>query len=72
LIYKEALSIIAIVLTLTAFFPSVRSTISGDVRPHVFSWIVRSITTVLFPAAIGVACILLMAVIVYRRRVLAT
>jgi len=43
--YKELLSAVAIALTLIAFFPYIRSIISGTARPHVFSWVVWGATT---------------------------
>jgi hypothetical protein len=42
---KEFLSGIAIALTLAAFFPSVRSVLSGRTKPHVFSWVIWGSTT---------------------------
>lgn len=42
---KELLSVVAIALTLIAFFPYIRSTLQGNTRPHVFSWIVWGSTT---------------------------
>lgn len=43
--YKEALSALAIALTLVAFLPYIRSILSGATRPHVFSWIIWGSTT---------------------------
>jgi hypothetical protein len=43
--YKEILSGAAIVLTLVAFVPYIRSIIAGATRPHVFSWVIWGITT---------------------------
>ena len=43
--YKEILSAVAIVLTLIAFFPYIRSIIQGTVKPHVFSWVIWGTTT---------------------------
>lgn len=45
--YKEILSIIAIVLTLTAFIPYIRAILTGRVKPHVFSWVIWGATTFL-------------------------
>lgn len=42
---KELLSAVAIVLTLVAFFPYIRSIIKATVRPHVFSWVIWGTTT---------------------------
>ncbi len=43
--YKELLSAIAIALTFIAFFPYIRSTMRGETKPHVFSWVIWGITT---------------------------
>lgn len=43
--YKELLSAIAIILTLVAFFPYIRSILQGKTKPHVFSWIIWGVTT---------------------------
>ncbi|MCV6636688.1 hypothetical protein [Candidatus Albibeggiatoa sp. nov. NOAA] len=43
--YKEMLSIIAIVLTFVAFFPYIRAILRDQIKPHVFSWIIWSLTT---------------------------
>ena len=45
ILYKEALSAIAIVLTFVAFVPYIRAILSNQVKPHVFSWAIWSITT---------------------------
>lgn len=45
MIYKEFLSAVAIALTFIAFFPYIRSILKGDIKPHVFSWIIWGITT---------------------------
>jgi hypothetical protein len=45
ILYKEALSTIAIVLTFVAFVPYIRSILGNQVKPHVFSWAIWSITT---------------------------
>lgn len=42
---KFGFSIIAIVLTFTAFFPYIRSILRGTTKPHLFSWVVWGITT---------------------------
>ncbi len=47
MLYKEILSAIAIVLTLTAFIPYIRAIFSGSIQPHVFSWIIWGMTTFL-------------------------
>lgn len=43
--YKEILSAIAIALTFVAFYPYIRSIITGDIKPHVFSWVIWGSTT---------------------------
>ncbi len=43
--YKEILSAVAIILTLVAFLPYIRSIIDGTTKPHVFSWVIWSSTT---------------------------
>ena len=43
--YKEALSAIAIVLTFIAFVPYIKSILSNQIKPHVFSWAIWSVTT---------------------------
>ena len=42
---KELLSAVAIVLTLVAFLPYIRSILRGNTRPHVFSWVIWGSTT---------------------------
>jgi len=42
---KGFLSAVAIVLTITAFFPYIRSILNESIRPHVFSWIIWGATT---------------------------
>lgn len=44
---KEILGAIAIVLTFYAFYPYIRSILKGEVKPHVFSWIIWGSTTVI-------------------------
>jgi len=45
LAYKEVLTLIAILLTFVAFVPYILLIFKGRVKPHVFSWIIWSITT---------------------------
>jgi hypothetical protein len=42
---KEFLSGVAIALTLAAFYPYIRSILSGRTKPHVFSWLIWGATT---------------------------
>lgn len=42
---KELLSAIAIALTFIAFYPYIRSIIRGEIKPHVFSWVIWGSTT---------------------------
>lgn len=43
--YKELLSIVAIILTFIAFLPYIRSILQGKTKPHVFSWLIWGSTT---------------------------
>ena len=45
MVYKEIPSTVAIVLTLIAFFPYIRSIHQGKTKPHVFSWVIWGSTT---------------------------
>ena len=45
MIYKELLSAVAIFLTFIAFFPYIRSIMQGQIKPHVFSWVIWGSTT---------------------------
>jgi hypothetical protein len=42
---KEVLSAIAIFITIGSFMPYLLSILRGETKPHVFSWIIWSITT---------------------------
>ena len=42
---KETLSLAAIVLTFVAFIPYIHSIVNKQTQPHVFSWLIWSITT---------------------------
>ena len=42
---KEFLSLLAISLTFIAFAPYIKGIISGQVKPHIFSWIIWGSTT---------------------------
>ena len=43
--YKDGLAIIAIVLTVFAFYPYIRGIFENKVKPHLFTWIVWALTT---------------------------
>ena len=45
MIYKEFLSAVAIAITFIAFFPYIRSIMRGQIKPHVFSWVIWGSTT---------------------------
>ena len=45
--YKEVLSAVAIVLTFVLFVPYIRSILIGSIRPHVFSWIIWGVGTLI-------------------------
>ncbi|MCA9396243.1 MAG: hypothetical protein KC649_03650 [Candidatus Omnitrophica bacterium] len=42
---KELLSLISIALTFIAFYPYIRSIAAGITKPHVFSWVIWGVTT---------------------------
>jgi hypothetical protein len=42
---KVFYSTTAIVLTIVAFFPYIRSILQGKIKPHVFSWVIWGLTT---------------------------
>lgn len=42
---KEILSLIAVGITLAAFYPYIRGILGGSVKPHVFSWVIWASTT---------------------------
>lgn len=44
---KPTLSLLAILITFFAFVPYIHSIYRGSVRPHVFSWIIWAITTII-------------------------
>lgn len=43
--YKEVLSAVAVVLTVAAFLPYIRAITRGEIKPHVFSWVIWGATT---------------------------
>lgn len=47
MLFKYLLSTIAIVLTILAFFPYIRSILQGKTKPHVFSWVIWGCTTLI-------------------------
>ncbi|HIF18489.1 MAG TPA: hypothetical protein EYG50_07355 [Cycloclasticus sp.] len=47
MLIKEILSSVAIALTFYAFFPYIGSILKGEVKPHVFSWVIWGITTLI-------------------------
>ncbi|MDQ7003610.1 MAG: hypothetical protein Q9N67_01260 [Ghiorsea sp.] len=42
---KETLGLIAVAITLIAFYPYTRSILRGNTKPHVFSWVIWGLTT---------------------------
>lgn len=79
---KETLSTIAIILTLYAFFPYISSIIKGKTKPHVFSWVIWGITTLIvffaqladdagigaWPTGISAIITFVVAGLAYRKR----
>jgi hypothetical protein len=47
MVFKYLLSTLAIVLTVLAFFPYIRSILQGKTKPHVFSWVIWGCTTLI-------------------------
>ncbi|MCB1615622.1 MAG: hypothetical protein KDI30_06385 [Pseudomonadales bacterium] len=45
--YKEVFSLLAIALSFLAFAPYIRSIRLGNTKPHVFSWVIWSVTTLI-------------------------
>src|SRR4028118_1206626 len=45
--YKQLLSAAAIVLTFALFFPYIRSINRGETKPHVFSWVIWGLGTLI-------------------------
>lgn len=48
---KTLLSIIAILLTFYAYYPYIKSINNGQTKPHIFSWVIWGIVTVIAAAA---------------------
>lgn len=44
--YKETLSLIAILITFYSFFPYIKLILKSKIRPHFFSWMIWSISTI--------------------------
>ncbi len=44
---KELLTTAAIILTFIAFAPYMRGIVKGEIRPHLFSWVIWSTTTLI-------------------------
>lgn len=79
---KELLSAIAIALTFVAFLPYFRSILKGATRPHVFSWIIWGITTLVvffaqledyagvgaWPIGVSALLTILIALLAYAKR----
>jgi hypothetical protein len=80
--YNEFLSAAAIMLTFVAFYPYLRGIIQGQVKPHVFSWVIWGSTTFVvflaqlqagggvgaWPIGVSGAITLLIAVLAYVKR----
>jgi len=80
--FKGVISAAAIVLTLVAFLPYLRSILTGTTRPHVFSWIIWGTTTSMvfiaqladrggvgaWPIGVSGAITIGIAVLAYRKR----
>lgn len=43
--YKELFSLSAVIITLLAFLPYIRSILNNSIKPHVFSWVIWGSTT---------------------------
>ncbi len=44
---KEILSFIAVVLAFAGFYPYIRSILNGKTKPHVFSWLIWGLSTLI-------------------------
>jgi hypothetical protein len=80
--FKTSLSIAAVTLTLVAFVPYIRAIINGTTKPHVFSWIIWGISTLVvflaqlaanggvgaWPTGISGVITLFIAFLAYTRR----
>jgi hypothetical protein len=45
MVFKAFFSAVAIALTLMAFGPYIRDILRGNIKPHVFSWVIWELTT---------------------------
>ncbi len=43
--YRHVLSLLAMLVTFTAYFPYIRGILRGQIKPHVFSWVIWGATT---------------------------
>lgn len=78
--YKEIFSAIAIALTFIAFYPYIRSIMRGDIKPHMFSWIIWGKTTFVvflaqlddgggaWPIGVSASIIIFVAITAYVKR----
>ena len=81
-ILKPLFSVLAVALTLLAFYPYLRGILRGTVRPHVFSWVIWGLTTAVvflaqmqagggvgaWPIGISGGITLFIAAVAWRRR----
>lgn len=49
---KDAFGAVAVALTVLAYLPYLRAIVRGKIRPHVFSWVIWSATTLVVFAAL--------------------
>lgn len=80
--YREFFSALAVALTFIAFYPYLRDILRGKTKPHVFSWLIWGVTTVVvflaqrdaqagtgaWPIGISGLITLAIALIAYTRR----
>ncbi|MFT7559185.1 MAG: hypothetical protein ACI93R_001090 [Flavobacteriales bacterium] len=45
--YREYLSVVGILLTFLAYIPYIRSIVKNKIKPHVFSWLIWGVTTLI-------------------------
>tara|TARA_R110000772_G_scaffold188593_6_gene299641 strand:+ start:1046 stop:1636 length:591 start_codon:yes stop_codon:yes gene_type:complete len=79
---KEIFSLAAVILTLLAYFPYLRSIRKGTTRPHVFSWLIWSLSTFIiffaqiksgggvaaWPVGLSGAITFYIAILAYRKK----